>query len=327
LITIAHSNSERLVRLINDILDIEKIEAGRMRFDVAPLEVNALVELAVQANRGFAEGHGVELVVEPIDSAARIIADPDRMMQVLTNLLSNAIKFSPPQEKVIVSVRRLDRRHRISVADRGAGIPDEFRARIFSKFAQADSTDTRQKGGTGLGLSIVKEIVTRMGGNVTFESTPGDGTIFHVDLPAADQRGEAGRIHAEALAASGEAKILHVEDDPDMLRLVSSAFEGRSQVFSTPSVEEARAALLRHGFDAVILDVGMSDGSGLELVPLIRRENPNAPIVIFTAQDTNEEVAAAVDAVLVKSRSSLDRLVAEVEQRAAKARVKGEGTQ
>jgi CheY-like chemotaxis protein len=236
-------------------------------------------------------------------------------MQVLVNLLSNAIKFSPDGESVVTSVKRLDRRYRISVADRGPGIPEEFRSRIFSKFAQADSTDTRQKGGTGLGLSIVREITHRLGGSAGFDSVPGEGTAFHVDIPAADLGSpDSSAADLGALGSQGEPMVLHVEDDPDMLRLVASAFDGRAQVYSTPSVEEARASLLRYRFDAVVLDIAMADGSGLELVSVIRNRNPDAPIVVFTAQDSEAEAEQSVDAVLVKSRASLDRLVETVEK-------------
>jgi signal transduction histidine kinase len=126
-------------------------------------------------------------------------------------LLANAVEFSPQGEVVTVSVADLDRRWRITVSDRGPGIDEAFKPRIFGKFAQADASDTRQKGGTGLGLSIVKEIVTRLGGSVSFDSSPGAGTAFHVDLPAAD----AGQRYPAA--SFDGAAILHVEDDPDLL--------------------------------------------------------------------------------------------------------------
>ena len=111
-------------------------------------------------------------------------ADPDRLAQVFTNLLSNAIKFSPAENEVVVGIEKGAEMVRITVRDHGSGIPDNFKPIIFEKFAQADATNTRQKGGTGLGLSIVKEIVGRLGGKVGFYDAPGGGTIFHVDLPA-----------------------------------------------------------------------------------------------------------------------------------------------
>ena len=116
-------------------------------------------------------------------TAVEVRADPDRLAQVVTNLLSNAIKFSAPKQEVTVAIEDTGAAARISVQNRGPGIPEAFKSRVFEKFAQADSSDARTKGGTGLGLSIVKQIVTRLGGKVAFEDAPGGGTVFHVDLP------------------------------------------------------------------------------------------------------------------------------------------------
>jgi signal transduction histidine kinase len=183
LITIAHSNCQRLVRLVNDILDIETIESGAIAFDVARIDVRGLVEQVVEANQMNAEEQGVRLRLDAAATAVEVEADPDRLAQALTNLLSNAIKFSAPRQEVTVAVEDTGAAARISVQNRGAGIPEAFKSRVFEKFAQADSSDARTKGGTGLGLSIVKQIVTRLGGEVAFEEAPGGGTVFHVELP------------------------------------------------------------------------------------------------------------------------------------------------
>jgi PAS domain S-box-containing protein len=311
LIQIAQSNSARLVRLINDILDIEKIEAGRMTFDIKPIALDHILRRAVRDNAGFAAEFGVQIELEPPPADAAVLADEDRLTQVITNLLSNAVKFSPPGGTVQLRVAPLDRRFRISVADHGEGIPEAFRERIFGKFAQADNSDTRAKGGTGLGLSIVREIVTRLGGSVSYDSRVGEGTTFHIDLPAAS-------IVSTPAGATGPRDrtgfpgILHLDDDPDMLRVLSSVFEDRAELFSTPSVVEARAAIRHTGFDAAILDIGLADGSGLEIVPLLRARSATMPIVVFTAQEVDAADLDGVDLVLVKSRASLDRLVADV---------------
>jgi PAS domain S-box-containing protein len=310
LIKIAHTNSQRLVRLINDILDIEKIESGKMTFNLTWVRLLPLLDQAVQANRAFAAGYDVELELGPVPDDAVVIADEDRLMQVVTNLLSNAAKFSPAGETVRITVTPMGDRHRITVADRGSGIPEAFRDRIFGKFAQFDASDTRAKGGSGLGLNIVREIVTRLGGSVSFDSVAGDGTAFHVDLPAA-QAEEGLRPAPVQHEASGLPLILHVDDDPDMLRVVASAFEGKAEVHSTPSVREGHAALRRHSFDAAILDVAMADGSGLDLLPLLRDGDPT-PTVLFTVHDSTPAYEARVDAMLTKSRSTLDELVATV---------------
>jgi len=183
LITIAHSNCHRLVRLVNDILDIEKIDSGAIAFDLARVDVRSLVEQVVEANQMNAEEQGVHIRLDAAATAVEVRADPDRLAQVVTNLLSNAIKFSAPKQEVTVAIEDTGAAARISVQNRGPGIPEAFKSRVFEKFAQADSSDARTKGGTGLGLSIVKQIVTRLGGEVAFEDAPGGGTVFHVDLP------------------------------------------------------------------------------------------------------------------------------------------------
>lgn len=328
LVDIAHSNAARLVRLINDILDIEKIEAGRMQFDSRPLALGALLDAAAHQTAGFAGEYGVTVEIEPVAPAAAVLADEDRLMQVITNLLSNAIKFSRRGGAVTMRVTPLDRRYRISVVDRGEGIPEAFRGRIFGKFAQADASDSRQKGGTGLGLSIVREIVVRLGGSVSFDSVEGTGSIFHVDLPAAESPSPAAPVGAVAALppAGGDLPmVLHVDDDPDMLAVVASAFDGRATIHSTPSVAEARAAIRRTRYDAAILDVGMLDGCGTDLVAPLRKRAPGLPVVLFTAQEVDAVSDEGIDLTLVKSRASLDTLVSEVTERIEAKRAQGGG--
>ncbi len=178
---IAAKNSERLVRLVNDILDIEKIESGTMGYRPSRIELMPLVEQSVESNRAYAQQYDVELRIVTA-AEARVWADPDRLQQVLANLLSNAAKHSPRGGVIEVGVRRDDGRVCVSVTDHGKGIPPEFQHRIFEKFAQADTTSTRQKGGTGLGLSISKAIIDRHGGRLWFETAQGVGTTFAFEL-------------------------------------------------------------------------------------------------------------------------------------------------
>src|ERR1700691_4366949 len=212
LLAIAHTNSQRLVRLVDDILDIEKMQAGGMVFNFSRVDVRPLVAQAIAANRGFAEGYGVRVRLEVSHAAAEVRADPDRLLQVITNLLSNAIKFSPMDHEVVVAIEKGADTVRLTVRDHGPGIPTDFNPLIFEKFAQADAGDARQKGGTGLGLSIVKQIVDRLSGEVGFADAPGGGTIFHIQLPCWD--------HVAGLAIDHDAKpgalrLLLCEDDLD----------------------------------------------------------------------------------------------------------------
>jgi PAS domain S-box-containing protein len=183
LLTIAHANSQRLVRLINDILDLQKIEAGQLAFHLRYVGLRSVVEQAIEANRAFAEGFDVRIRLEGAPCEGEVMADPDRLAQVLTDLLSNAIKFSPPGGEVVVAIARHGGEMRVSVRDHGPGIPDEFKSRIFEKFAQADSSDARQKGGTGLGLNIAKQLIHHHGGKLDFVAARGGGTVFYFDLP------------------------------------------------------------------------------------------------------------------------------------------------
>jgi PAS domain S-box-containing protein len=187
LLDIANKNCERLVRMVNDVLDLEKIESGNMRFDMVTQALLPLVEQAVDDTHGFAQQFGVKIELHCDVPQAQVTVDRDRMIQVLVNLLSNAIKFSPAGSAVEVRIgsESMADNVRVTVTDHGKGIPEEFRSRIFQKFAQVDSSDTRQKGGTGLGLSICKCIVEEHGGHINFRSDTGRGSAFYVDLPVA----------------------------------------------------------------------------------------------------------------------------------------------
>jgi signal transduction histidine kinase len=182
----ARQNGERLAVLINNILDIEKIESGRMEFRLDAVDIRPLLERAVSLNAPYAEKLGVRFELGAADEAV-VSGDEDRLLQVLTNLMSNGAKFSPKGSAVSVSAVKRDAAVRVSVADSGPGVPEEFRGRIFGKFAQADGSDTRGRGGTGLGLSISRAIVEKLGGTMDYQSTPGKGATFYFDLPLRGQ--------------------------------------------------------------------------------------------------------------------------------------------
>jgi PAS domain S-box-containing protein len=192
LIEIAQSNCERLVLLVNDILDIEKFAAGQMRFEFQTLPLAELVGKAVDANDGYARKHHVQFDTDPVEPHLAVLVDPDRFIQVMSNLLSNAAKYSPQGGVVRVQTERRDEFVRISVRDEGPGIPESFRGRIFEKFSQADSSSTREKGGTGLGLHIARRFVEHMHGRIGFDSEFGRGSTFWIELPLAAQAAAAG---------------------------------------------------------------------------------------------------------------------------------------
>ena len=200
LIEIAYANCRRLVRLVNDILDIKKLEAGQLEFHFQRCGARALVEQAIEANHEFAEGYGVHIRLDAAAETFDVQADPDRFVQVITNLLSNAVKFSSPGEEVVVSLETRGDKVHIAVRDHGAGIPAEFKPRVFEKFAQANNANGHHNGGTGLGLSIVRQIVRHLGGEAGFDDAPGGGTVFFIDLPCAGRL--ADREAGEAVAPS-----------------------------------------------------------------------------------------------------------------------------
>ena len=183
MLSIAQSNSQRLRQLIDDLLDMDKLLAGKMSFIPQQLDIDSFLAECVTSHQGFARQHDVQLTYTG-GPVAQITADPMRLQQVLSNLLSNALKFSPAGSQVLLSAQELGGQIRILVVDQGPGVPAEFVDRLFEKFSQADASDRRQKGGTGLGLAISKELMERMGGCIGFYPRPGGGSVFWVELPA-----------------------------------------------------------------------------------------------------------------------------------------------
>lgn len=183
MLSIAQSNSQRLRQLIDDLLDMDKLLAGKMNFIPQQLDIDSFLAECVTSHQGFARQHDVQLSYTG-GPVAQITADPMRLQQVLSNLLSNALKFSPAGSQVLLSAQALGGQIRILVVDEGPGVPAEFVDRLFEKFSQADASDRRQKGGTGLGLAISKELMERMGGCIGFYPRPGGGSVFWVELPA-----------------------------------------------------------------------------------------------------------------------------------------------
>jgi signal transduction histidine kinase len=183
LTVVAERNGQRLLDLINDILDIEKMESGKLTLNPEPLRLDELVRESMVLNQAFADRFKVRFEVDGELSRREVTADRKRLLQVMTNLLSNAAKFSPEGDAVKVAMIEDGWSVRIAVHDRGPGIPEAFRNRIFGRFAQADSTATRHKGGTGLGLAICKRLIELMDGRIGFDNRPGGGSTFWFELP------------------------------------------------------------------------------------------------------------------------------------------------
>jgi len=301
-IEIAQSNCERLIRLINDILDIEKIESGQMNFALRPLDLMELIDQTVQADEGFAAQYKVRLQVVAARPGAKVHADPDRLAQVMSNLISNACKFAPPGSAVDIAVTREGGRLKVAVADYGPGIPDEFLPRIFQRFSQADSSDARHKGGTGLGLSISKAIVERLGGEIGFTTGKGKATVFYFFLPECS--GPAATVSdapparpCKAVAATDQAgaalpgelkRILYVEDESDIRTIAVTVLEavGGFTVLACQSGKEALEAAPGANADLILLDVMMPGLDGPATLKALREmpEMAQTPAIFMTAK-------------------------------------------
>lgn len=286
LVKIAHTNSERLVHLINDILDMEKIESGKMVFQFARAPLRPILEQAIAASTNYMSEKQIRIAL--MDDAPRAEAnlDPDRLHQVLANLLSNAVKFSPDGETVILRLQRLQgKRLRISVIDRGGGIPENFRNQIFEKFAQADASNTRTKGGTGLGLSIAKTIVEKLGGSLTFETGEGTGTAFHVDLAEAERppRPEPAVIVRKR---DNRLRVLICEDEADISAVLAMLLDAENFTSDVaPDIASAKTLLQTRDYVAMTLDIKLAGESGIELFRHIRTSSVNAdiPVIVISA--------------------------------------------
>lgn len=327
LVDIAYKNSERLILLINDILDIEKIESGRMDFNLEPLALMPIVEQAIEANRAYGKQFGVQLVLEQSLPDAKINVDRDRLLQVLTNFLSNAAKFSPANGTVLVSVSRhlqcesdelkenfsTQSFIRVAVTDNGSGIPEEFHSRIFQKFAQADSSDTRYKGGTGLGLSICKAIIEKLGGQIGFETEPNVRTTFYFDLP------EWSEPPPPLIPQHG--RILICEDDIDIAKLLSLMLQQEGLMADIAyNAAQAKQLLVQHSYVAMTVDLALPGQSGISLIRELREQEDTKylPIVVVSAkaQQGCEELKGGGFAVIdwLDKPINQERLIASVRQ-------------
>jgi signal transduction histidine kinase/DNA-binding response OmpR family regulator len=284
MVGMAHKNGVRLAHLIDDLLDMEKLMAGKLRLVMTAQPLMPLVQQAVADNQAYAERHGVRLQLGQRLDGIQVAVDAHRLQQVLANLLSNAAKYSPAGTAVEVGVGNGDGEGtvRVSVRDHGPGVPDAFRQQVFEKFSQADASDTRQKGGTGLGLAISRELIERMGGRIGFDSVPGQGACFHFDLPCS-------RTEDAPVAAPDNGqlpRILTVEDDADMARMLGLMLTRAGYaVDSVATGGEALRRLSQRSYAAMTLDLLLPDMRGQDLIRHLRQEGATAtlPVVVISA--------------------------------------------
>jgi PAS domain S-box-containing protein len=306
LLTIAHANSQRLARLVNDILDIEKIESGHLVFNLRRVEVRSLVAQVIEDHRGYADHYGVRVELDASEDVDANV-DSERLAQAVANLLSNAIKFCRTGGVVGVAVENHGDTLRIAVRDQGPGIPDEFKSHIFEKFAQADATDARQKGGTGLGLCIVKEIVERLSGKVGFGDAPGGGALFYVDLPVWDDT-VGGAV--DLVAEGAPRRILLCGKDPAIKKSLRMRLSRAG--LTVDFAHTAQAAIMRSSINryaVLVITLSLSDGDCFDLVTQIRKQPHHSDTLMLVASDDPEGGSAAARSQGVKALEWLRRPV------------------
>ncbi|AHL77462.1 histidine kinase [Stutzerimonas stutzeri] len=295
LLDIAHKNSERLVRLINDILDIEKLEAGRLPFHLSHCDVQVLIEQALVDIRPYADDYAVSLMLIPpaVPIQAKVNLDPDRFAQVMANLLSNAIKHSPSGGMVNIDLRNNDGSLEIGIQDQGQGIPEAFRSRIFERFAQADSSDARRRGGTGLGLAITRSLVQQMHGQIGFDSQEGQGTRFWLQLPMTQteptQPTSTTAMPPLPLTQNGRAttRILVLEPDAASAQQLASALQQHGYaILIAETAAQARELLAEFSIQALTLSPSLNDEDSIAFLQNLRGQNAyrHLPVLIVSLQ-------------------------------------------
>ncbi|MBD2357885.1 PAS domain S-box protein [Tolypothrix sp. FACHB-123] len=312
MLDIAASNTERLVRLINDILDIERIESGKVQMTQELCDAGELMTQSIETVEEMAEQAGVILSVSPV--YAPVWADPDRIIQVFTNLLSNAIKFSLPAATIWLSAEIVAEKIQFQVKDQGRGIPPEKLESIFERFGQVDASDSRQKGGTGLGLAICRSILQHHQGQIWVESTLGEGSTFFFTLPILSEAKtrEKDRENLENTALSlliatspHSPLVLECDDDPGVRIVVQTMLErqGYRVIVAASGQEAVEQAKLYHP-DAIILNLMMPGMDGWETLAILKQQphTQNIPVIILSGllPDANKILPHSISDWIVK---------------------------
>jgi PAS domain S-box-containing protein len=280
LVEVAERNGVRLLDLINEVLDIEKIESGRLTLVPEPMPIDSLLNESVRLNQGYADRFRANLALHGEVPGVVVRADRKRLMQVMTNLLSNAAKFSPPNSAVDVNVGLRENMVRVEVGDRGPGIPEAFRSKIFGRFAQADSADSRIKGGTGLGLAISKRLIELMQGRIGFEDRPGGGTTFFFELPVlATAEGDADKA----------VRVLLTEPDSVTAEYLTMVLERAGyRVDLAPDLTAVPELLGRWKYGAWLLARRLEGADSLALLEKLRPHLRETRVVMLAGLASDE---------------------------------------
>ena len=316
LLAVALKSCDRLGRIVNDMLDLSKIEAGKIDLKLAPLDPHTPVRLAIEGVQSVADAAGVRLVAVLADDLPDVLADVDRLTQAILNLISNAVKFAPRGSAVTIAAAVRGDLMEFSVSDQGPGISAEDAARLFQRFQQLDSTATRKAGGTGLGLAITKGIVSEHGGEIAVHSEPGQGARFAFTIPLVESLMPDTTVVTRA--PGGPPVILVAEDDADMRGVMRQTLERRGfVVIEAADGREALDAARRQAPDLIVLDLRMPAVHGRDVIRILRKQATTAavPIVVVSGSASErqslESLVLGANVFLTKPANS-EALVADI---------------
>jgi len=292
LLRIAVTNTDRLIRLINDILDIERMESGRAPLQIRRCSLRELCKQAIETMKPMADSNTVHIeLIAAINGANGpseglfFDGDSDRILQVITNLLSNAIKFSPPASTIRLQTEATSDSILLKVSDEGRGIPSDKLDTIFDRFQQVEPSDARQKGGTGLGLSICRSIIQQHSGSIWAQRNLGPGTTFYVMLPRVTRASDIVPQHVAPQAAASNGSILICDDDPGIRTIVSEHLQRQGYiVIEANSGQQALRLAAENQVEAILLDLYMPGLSGWETLQHLRNTPATAhiPVVVLS---------------------------------------------
>ncbi|WLQ16146.1 PAS domain S-box protein [Hahella aquimaris] len=309
MLKVAYRNCDRLTMLINDILEIEKLESGALKFELEDLDLATLVQRSLEDHREFAGKYQVELRFANALPRSCVHVDERRIHQVMSNLISNAVKYSPRGGYVDVGVSCLKSKLRVHVKDHGKGIPEAFQSRVFERFSQADSSDTREQGGTGLGLSIAKAIVEHHGGEIGFVSNVDKGTEFYFDLPV--------RLTPMQPKASRHPCALVCEKDKDLSELLAKAVRAEGLCCDVaPDAASALRCLEEKQYCLLVVDSTMVDDGGFTFLRSLQHAPSAAqlPLVAIAEDNYASEADSRLESDAVTPLAWLSRSVPGLSQ-------------
>ncbi|MHB0976959.1 MAG: response regulator [Candidatus Aquicultorales bacterium] len=312
-LTVVKQNSDRLVGLINDLLDLSRIESGRVQLRKEPVDLDKAVDMVVATAHMLVESKSQTMEVSRPESLPIVIGDADRIAQIFMNLLSNAVKYTPEGGRISLSMQADEHVISASIADTGIGISVADQAKLFEKFYRVDNSLTREIGGTGLGLSIVKTLVTLHGGEISVESELGSGSTFTFTLPIVGNlsaRSEVAKELAEASPAQGHV-VLVVDDEPDIVRLMKLQLEKEGyRVLTALTGEDAIEMAKTERPDVVTLDILMDGINGFEVIRRLDEDPATAsiPVIVISVVCDEEQCYSFGGARYLSKPIDKDRL-------------------